>query len=31
MQINSMGQPRYNREGDLVDAGEDLTQEGLVQ
>ncbi|KAF9365128.1 hypothetical protein BGX34_011328 [Mortierella sp. NVP85] len=31
MQINSMGRPRYNREGELVDAGEDLTQEGLVQ
>ncbi|KAG0050797.1 hypothetical protein BGZ83_004426 [Gryganskiella cystojenkinii] len=31
MQINAMGQPRYNSKGELVDAGQDLTQEGLVQ
>ncbi|GJJ77281.1 hypothetical protein EMPS_09640 [Entomortierella parvispora] len=30
-QINAMGQPRYNSKGELVDAGQDLTQEGLVQ
>ncbi|KAF9423054.1 hypothetical protein BGZ94_008407 [Podila epigama] len=26
-----MGQPRYNSKGELVDAGQDLSQEGLVQ
>ncbi|KAF8939078.1 hypothetical protein BGZ58_010714 [Dissophora ornata] len=26
-----MGQPRFNSKGELVDAGEDLSQEGLVQ
>lgn len=30
-QINAMGSPRYNTKGELADAGEDLTQEGLVQ
>ncbi|KAG0199213.1 hypothetical protein BGX28_007462 [Mortierella sp. GBA30] len=30
-QINAMGQPRYNTKGELADAGEDLSQEGLVQ
>ncbi|KAF9982888.1 hypothetical protein BGZ65_002399 [Modicella reniformis] len=30
-QINTMGKPRYNSKGELADAGEDLTQEGLVQ
>ncbi|KAG0343608.1 hypothetical protein BG004_005141 [Podila humilis] len=30
-QINAMGQPRYNIKGELVDAGQDLSQEGLVQ
>lgn len=31
MQINAMGQPRYNSKGELADAGQDLSQEGLVQ
>ncbi|KAF9421348.1 hypothetical protein BGZ76_003981, partial [Entomortierella beljakovae] len=30
-QINSMGRPRYNNNGELVHAGEDLNQEGLIQ
>ncbi|KAF9923752.1 hypothetical protein FBU30_006187 [Linnemannia zychae] len=30
-QINAMSQPRYNSRGELVDAGQDLSQEGLVQ
>ncbi|CAO3567907.1 unnamed protein product [Mortierella alpina] len=30
-QINAMGQPRYNSKGELADAGQDLSQEGLVQ
>ncbi|KAG0346887.1 hypothetical protein BG005_000467 [Podila minutissima] len=30
-QINAMGQPRYNTKGELADAGQDLSQEGLVQ
>ncbi|KAK5799431.1 hypothetical protein F5H01DRAFT_357453 [Linnemannia elongata] len=30
-QINAMSQPRYNTRGELVDAGQDLSQEGLVQ
>ncbi|KAF9564849.1 hypothetical protein EC968_004409 [Mortierella alpina] len=30
-QINAMGQPRYNTKGELTDAGQDLSQEGLVQ
>ncbi|KAG0365921.1 hypothetical protein BGZ54_006049 [Gamsiella multidivaricata] len=31
MQINAMGRPRYNSKGELADAGEDLSQEGLIQ
>ncbi|KAF9578093.1 hypothetical protein BGW38_006309 [Lunasporangiospora selenospora] len=31
MQINAMGRPRYNANGELADAGQDLSQEGLVQ
>ncbi|KAF9896679.1 hypothetical protein BX616_006967 [Lobosporangium transversale] len=30
-QINAMGRPRYNSRGELADAGQDLSQEGLVQ
>ncbi|KAF9191159.1 hypothetical protein BGZ50_009593 [Haplosporangium sp. Z 11] len=30
-QINAMGRPRFNSKGELADAGEDLSQEGLVQ
>ncbi|KAF9912054.1 hypothetical protein EC991_001000 [Linnemannia zychae] len=30
-QINAMSQPRYNSRGELADAGQDLSQEGLVQ
>ncbi|KAF8977021.1 hypothetical protein BGZ46_007715 [Entomortierella lignicola] len=30
-QINAMGRPRYNPNGELASAGEDLSQEGLVQ
>ncbi|KAF9348129.1 hypothetical protein BGX26_000430 [Mortierella sp. AD094] len=31
VQINAMGRPRHNANGELVSAGEDLSQEGLVQ
>ncbi|KAF9165229.1 hypothetical protein BGX21_009687 [Mortierella sp. AD011] len=31
LQINALGRSRYNANGELVSAGEDLSQEGLIQ